>query len=111
MDDCEKWHVEQLAKHCRVCGQRLHKGKKRSSVYSCEEKKEDLEFTFGIRPADSGTFYPTHFCGSCYLKIKRAKESTKKGTPYNPYLSLFHWTPHLSTTTCTVRDNTTKPKF
>ena len=49
-DEC--WHVVKLAKHCRVCGKRLQKGKTRSSTYACTEKKEELELTFGITVDD-----------------------------------------------------------
>ena len=39
MDEDKCWHVEQLAKHCRVCGNRLQKEKTRSSTYACTNKK------------------------------------------------------------------------
>ena len=98
----EDKHVEQLAKHCRVCGNRLQKGKTRSSTYACVNKKEELQLTFGVTvDNDRSEVHPTHFCGSCYLKVKRTTEGIKKGEPYNPVISVFHWTPH-STQTCKV---------
>ena len=48
MDDNQHWHIEQLDKHCRVCGQRLRKGKTQSTAYACKEREEDLELTYGV---------------------------------------------------------------
>lgn len=99
----EQWHVQQLAKYCRVCGQRLEKAKRRSSTYSCINKKEELQLTFGVTVEnDSYTVHPSRFCASCYLKTKRTRESIEKGEPYNPDISVFLWTPH-SDSTCEVR--------
>ena len=104
MDDDKCWHVEQLAKHCRVCGNRLQKGKTRST-YACTNKKEELQLTFGVTvDNDCSTVHPSHFCNSCYLKSKRTMESIKKGEPYNPAISIFHWKPH-STETCKIYRN------
>ena len=104
MDDEQQWHVQQLSRHCRICGQRLQKERSRSSSYACIEKQEDLEMTFGIYTGVDETLYPSHFCNSCYAKTKRSRESTAKGEPYNPAISVFVWTPH-SSPDCTVRKN------
>ena len=67
----EEKHVEQLAKHCRVCGNRLQKGKSRSSTYACVNKKEELQLTFGVTvDNDKSEVHPSYFCGSCYLKVR-----------------------------------------
>ena len=97
----EQWHIQQLSKHCRVCGHRLERGKARSSTYSCKENMEELQLTFGIGMHNSSVVHPSLICGSCYMKTKRKKESVKKGEPYDPDYSLFQWLPH-STPTCSV---------
>ena len=106
MDEEHIWHTKQLAKHCRVCGQRLQRAKtktKTSSIFSCMERKEELQVTFGITVNDDDNMiHPTRFCSSCYLKTKRRSLAIEKSQPYDPVISVYVWIPHV-TVTCKVR--------
>ena len=43
-----EFHLQQLVKHCRVCGKRLCKAKGKASVFDCNDFTEGLLKTFGV---------------------------------------------------------------
>ena len=73
-----EFHVEQLQKHCRVCGKRLGKAKGRAVTYKSTSFIPELLASFGIDVSgDKAHVHPLEFCNPCYVTMKRA---VKKGT-------------------------------
>ena len=98
-------HLQQLEKHCRVCGRRLHKAKGRTQpIYQCTSFASDLHTSFGLDVSeDDGDIFPAHFCTPCYITMVRAVKAKEKGTPYFPTIKPFIWTRH-TTLHCPVRN-------
>ncbi len=99
-----EFHLEQLQKHCRICGNRLSKSKgSRQPVYCCADFSEDLATCIGIRsvPEDDGVLLPPKFCNNCFMKLRRVKKAKESGTPSHQ-IQPMEWTSH--TDDCTVRE-------
>lgn len=100
-----EFHLQQLAKHCRVCGKRLCKAKGRASVYQCTDHIADLFTSFGVNVSsdDDDKISPTKFCNPCYATMKRVIVAGKEGMPYTHTITPFVWTEHAPD--CSVRTN------
>ena len=83
VDDAElDVHVKFLGELCRVCGEKLHKAKSRSTSIVCNTHQADLKSGFSIDvERDDITQHFPHFCMSCYQKNEKNKEHT---TPCEP---------------------------
>lgn len=75
-----EFHHQQLAKHCRICGNRLSKKNKQAPAYHCTQFPTDLLSTFGVDI--SSAVHPTQFCNPCYSVTRRADKARKVGLPY-----------------------------
>ncbi len=73
--------VEQIKKHCRVCGYRLNKSKgKTQPVYACKDHRDDLVTLVGLQiPTAEDEYVPQNFCNSCFLRMSRAKKAKESG--------------------------------
>ncbi len=96
-------HLEQIQKHCRICGNRLgkSKGKKIQPVYACTDHVEDLNTFVEIHSSEDDLTVPQNFCNACYLRISRAKKAKASHLPF-PQITAMEWTPHQDEG-CTVR--------
>lgn len=93
-------HIVMLEKHCRVCGERLEKAKKKSFSYACSQHRKALRDTFDIDvSSDVRSVFPEIFCSSCFLKTRHQAAWLRKGLPYNFALTAFSWSPHSSSST------------
>ena len=78
-----KYHSEQLRKHCRICGGRLNKAKKKKtqSVLSCQDHSVDLQTFAGVctdpSQLQSTATYST-FCNPCFFNLRRVKMACKR---------------------------------
>ncbi len=100
------YHLEQLHRHCRICGNRLLKTKGKSQpVYSCADHTDDLVCFAGLDSVTDGDEFllPPKFCNVCYMKLRRLKKAKEAGTPSHPIQPLM-WTSH--TDDCKVRSKT-----
>lgn len=91
-----EFHIDQLRKHCRICGNRLTKSKGRSQpVYTCADFREDLLSHAGLDLVDDedDMLVPLHFCNCCYMKLDRVKKAKETSTPTQP-IQPVEWTPH-----------------
>ena len=96
-----EFHLQQLVKHCRVCGKRLCKAKGRATIFDCVHFKEDLLSTFGVDvSSDDNQVSPTKFCNPCYAIMKRTAKASEKGMPYTHTIIPMIWTSH--TPDCSV---------
>ena len=94
--------VHQLSAHCRVCGGRLERSRRRNPKYSCMSYQEALETTFGlVVKEDSPSIHPTHFCNSCCAATRRKQSAMSKGVLYRHSITPFNWTEHTDDG-CTV---------
>lgn len=89
-------HQQQLAKHCRVCGNRLSKAKGRAtSTYSCSDYRTELMSCFGINVLkDTDTIHPPRFCNPCFLSVRRSTKSAQEGVPHKHSIVVFEWVSH-----------------
>ena len=88
-------HAIVLGEHCRVCGEKLHKAKTRSTSFPCTSHKDALKTAFNIDvDQDDTRQHPPHFCMSCYKKMKRTCTSREDAVPYTPTVHIFQWTLH-----------------
>ena len=56
------YHNEQLRKHCRICGNRLHKAKAKATAYTCANYQEQLLLACKIDiSCDSDDTHPATF--------------------------------------------------
>ena len=93
-------YVVMLEKHCRVCGERLEKAKKKSFSYACSQHRKALRDTFDIDvSSDVRSVFPERFCSSCFLKTRHQVARLRKGLPYNFAPTPFSWSPHSSSCT------------
>ncbi len=95
--------MDQLRKHCRICGNRLTKSKGRlQPVYTCADFAVDLLSHAGLDLASDGddTPVPTNFCNCCRMKLDRVRKAKETGTPTQP-IQPVEWTLH--TEDCKVR--------
>ena len=101
------YHIEQLQKHCRICGKRLCKAKgKKQPVYSCIDHREDILSLAGLDiSSDDAVIAPSKFCNPCHLRINRAKKARLSGFPYPPVQAMA-WIPHQEI--CIVRNTSIK---
>ena len=96
--------MEQLQRHCRVCGGRLNKAKgKVQPVYSCIDHSEDLQTIVGVYPhsEDKSTF-PSNFCNQCRVRLVRAKKAREDSLPFQSIVPM-EWCPHEEN--CKVRND------
>lgn len=99
-----EFHLEQLAKHCRVCGKRLCKAKGRSQpTHQCSKHTADLVTAFQISTSnDNEHAHPHCFCNNCYRTMTWVVKCQLDGILHHPETSLFEWTEH--TLDCPVRE-------
>ena len=94
--------MHQLSAHCRVCGGRLERSRRRNPKYSCLSYQEALETTFGlVVKLDSPAIHPAYFCNSCCAATRKKKAAVSKGVLYRHSITLFNWTEHIIAD-CTV---------
>ena len=90
-----EFHIQQLAKHCRVCGRRLSKAKGRSTAYTCTAYKDQLLACYGVDVSkDNKDTHPLQFCNPCYIITKRLAKASHSRVPYTFATSIFVWTQH-----------------
>ena len=95
-------HLQQLVKHCRICGKRLCKAKGRATTFECKDYMEELLMTFGINAgSDDIHVLPSKFCKPCYAVMSRKVKASKEGVPYTHTVNPMTWTPH--NTNCQVK--------
>lgn len=98
-----EFHSEQLAKHCRICGNRLCKAKSRAAVYLCTKFQEDLLAYFEINVRqDMEHIHPPKFCSRCYAAKTTAAKAVADRVPYKHAIIPMEWKPHEEEG-CTVR--------
>ncbi len=96
----------ELNKHCRVCGGRLQKAKRRAAVHTCILHTEALKATFELDvTTDDADVHPQAFCNGCYAAIQRNSTAMMKGLPYHHSIQVFPW--HKHTEECSVRTTIT----
>ena len=103
------FHLDQLEKCCRVCGNRLRTTKGKGRAFDCSAHASQLLETFSLDVSDdSKEIHPLQFCFSCYGTIRRKVAAVKKGLPYtSPALhNTFTWTTH--SINCSVSKAQTK---
>ena len=94
--------MHRLSEHCRVCGGRLERSRRRNPSYSCDSHWEALEATFGLNvKEDSADVHPSRFCNCCCAATRKKKAAVSKGVPYRHSITLFDWTEHTDDD-CTV---------
>lgn len=77
------FHLEQLGKSCRVCGNRLKTTKGKGRAFDCSAHASQLLETFSLNVSDDANdIHPSQFCFSCYGTIRRKAAAAKKGLPY-----------------------------
>ena len=90
-----KFHVQELAKHCRICGKRFSRGAREepkekqliSTCYAIDTEKDDAKI------------HPPQVCYACVCKMKRIKAT--RGEAYlRTRPTLFEWTPHTDVACC-----------
>lgn len=104
MDDMEdmEFHLQQLLKHCRVCGRRLSRAKGRATVYQCTGHAANLLTFLGVDvSSDQEDTFPPHFCNQCYAMMTRVRKAREGQTAYIHSNATFNWTEH--TPNCSVR--------
>ena len=88
--------MHQLSAHCRVCGGRLERSRRRNPKYSCLSYQEALETTFGlVVKLDFPAIHPAYFCNSCCATTRKKKAAVSKGVLYRHSITLFNWTEHI----------------
>jgi len=98
-----EFHSEQLAKHCRICGNRLCKAKSRAAAYLCTKFQEDLLAYFQVDVhQDEEHVHPQKFCSRCYAARSTATKAASKKIPYKHAITPIDWKPHQDVG-CTVR--------
>ena len=97
-----EFHLQQLGKHCRVCGRRLTKAKGKAVFYNCKEYEDQLlaSFSFSLGQ-DSPEVHPSHFCQSCYCSMKRSVKATDHSAPFQTSKVTYEWKYHSDN--CSVR--------
>lgn len=98
-----EFHLEQLQKHCRICGKRLNRAKKNAQpVYSCSDHTGDLSALLGVKTSteEDDQVFPQKFCKPCHTKLTKAKKANQAGVPFYPTVAM-EWTPHQED--CRVR--------
>ena len=98
-----EFHLQQLKKHCRVCGRRLSKAKGRATVYNCSDYRAKLISCFGVDTgSDQDNVHPPQFCNPCYAVTLRSEKASNASIPYTHSLDVFEWIEH-SEVDCLVR--------
>ena len=98
-----EFHLEQLQKHCRICGKRLNKAKgKPQPVYSCSDHTDDISAFLGVVTCtvEDQHIFPQKFCGPCHTRLTKAKKANQAGFPSYPIVAM-EWTSHQED--CRVR--------
>lgn len=94
--DSMKFHLQQLPRHCRICGNH-HRG----TTYTVTSYRASLLSAFDMNTtSDNSEIHPTLFCQSCYSVIKRAETAKREKKEYKPSVTPFVWSRHDSD--CTV---------
>ena len=86
--------VHDVGRHCRVCGGRLRRTRKKDPVHECQTHSQLLENTFGIKVSRDESYHPKHFCNSCFAITTWHKIKAAKGLPYTHSLTVFTWEEH-----------------
>lgn len=82
---CSAFHVDQLAKLCRICARVLT-----GYSYFVKDHVSKLNDTFQIKCEDDEQYiHPSKFCNTCYLTVQNC---TKRGCKAN--VEVFTWTVH-----------------
>ena len=96
----EDWHVQQLHCHCRLCGNRLRKGKSGDvkRTYECAPLAPGIKSTFNVDVStDSPSIHPTHMCRQCYNAMDKHERAITEGRISENSISIFHWEAHSDT--------------
>lgn len=101
-------HQRHLRSLCRVCAGKL--GRVSYSCTDCATEQGSstshsklLRLCLGCNiELDDPQIHPPRFCNSCYLSMKRVRESKENGTVNRTSLKLFEWSMHQveGCTTC-----------
>ena len=107
MDEQQQYHHHQLAKHCRICGNRQQKAKSKTTTYDCTGHREQLLQAFRVDiSSDTEDIHPIQFCQHCYCAMQRARTAAAKGVPYTTSVITYKWQQHSSD--CRVRNTDVK---
>ena len=112
MDEQQQYHHQQLAKHCRICGNRQQKAKSKDTthVHDCAAHRERLLQAFGVdTSSDTADTHPAQFCHRCYCAMRRAMTDTAKGVPYTTSVTTYKWQQHSSN--CKVTNTNVKQRL
>ena len=97
-----EYHQQQLEKHCRVCGKRLHKAKSKTTVYPCIHHQDPLMKCFEIDVSrDDPTTHPSKFCNPCYAVTRRWTKAAMDTVHYAHNVKSMEWSSHSEN--CAVR--------
>jgi hypothetical protein len=95
-----EFHIKELKKVCRVCGNRTNKAKGRERVHLVAQHKESLATVFSLDVSgDTVDTHPIHLCHSCKTLIRCWE---KRGGAAPAVERVYKWTKH-SDTDCKVR--------
>ena len=98
------FHLEQLGRHCRVCGGKLAKAKGKVVTYSCGDYEEDLQTSFSLDVTrDDPQVHPLLFCQSCYCSMKRSTKAVSDGACFSSSKVCYNWKEHSED--CSVRNS------
>ena len=99
----EAFHLEEIQKHCRVCGRRL---KHFRVSYSCQKRSEELSQAFGLTISDDmPDTHPASFCHGCYTVLMRSQKARAADKQYAPSLEVFSWAQHMVDGQCTIYEH------
>ena len=94
------YHIQQVPKHCRVCGQRLRmRIHKQTASYDCKTFTDNLQIAFSINTStDDISIHPERFCICCKHSMQRTIHALTEGVHA---VIPFQWQKHTDEE-CTV---------
>ena len=94
------FHINELSKHCRICGGRLQKAKSKTTAptHPCDSSSRDcLLSTFSVDiDTDDPHIHPARFCNRCWAATRKHRIAVEDGKEYHCSISPFLWEEHSS---------------
>ncbi|KAL5500209.1 hypothetical protein EMCRGX_G011728 [Ephydatia muelleri] len=88
------YHIQQLAIHCRACGQRLKKCKQKTvSSFQCKVFAANLHIAFGVDTTGDNVHIHS-FCSCCERSMHRAITAKTEVVHHRCSVKLFQWEMH-----------------
>ena len=96
------YHLKELKKFCRVCGERISRNR---VSFSCQQLADNIAQTFGVFCRDDcPDVHPPFICHGCFSVTLRSKAAAEEGKQYHHIVKPFSWTGH-SPDQCTICDH------